>query len=184
MSFIDYGSVVKKNGKIIQKNFFMNMKESVGFTINKIKRSYKSSCNCYDYESDRYIKTPTHEDYYIKINNNQFSYFGDKDFLVCVYKNIVRIIDNGRIIFEFSDLDDWFGYTTNLHKFHKIYTIKGVKLDIKRLFNNNRYRLRFWYKGDLYECLFGYGVDVNKNLWYYSCSSEKEYVKNWFKESK
>ena len=67
MAFIDYGSVVKKNGEIIQKDFFMDMKESVGFTLGKLE--YK------DWTNDEII-----------INGNFFSYMGDKDFLICIYR--------------------------------------------------------------------------------------------------
>ena len=181
MAFIDYGSVVKKNGKIIQKDSFMNMKEAVGFTINKIKQSYKDDWECWleddNYNKIKLLKTPKHKDYNVKVNGNYFSYIGDKDLLICIYKEQVTIISHGHIL-----KNEYLGWFGNVKKYNLSFEIAGVKFHIKRLFNENRYKMRFEYKGNLYEVLFGYGVDVNKKIWYYSGDKEKIWVYNWFKE--
>ena len=62
------------------------------------------------------------------------------------------------------------------------FTLNGVDFRIKRLAKDrNRYKLRFTYKGDLYEVLYGYGVDINKDSWYGVSPTERRYIDNWFK---
>ncbi|ACA44278.1 hypothetical protein CFSAN001628_007746 [Clostridium botulinum CFSAN001628] len=40
----------------------------------------------------------------------------------------------------------------------------SIELNIKAFYGSNRYKLRFWYKGDLYETIYGYSVDLDINL--------------------
>ena len=42
MAFIDYGAIAFKNGKCIQNSFFMDMKESIGRSIDGIDGNYFS----------------------------------------------------------------------------------------------------------------------------------------------
>ena len=44
--------------------------------------------------------------------------------------------------------------------------MNGVRLDIKRLDDDHRYYLRFWYQHDCYEAIYGYGIDQNLNYCY------------------
>ncbi|NFD57280.1 hypothetical protein [Clostridium botulinum] len=37
----------------------------------------------------------------------------------------------------------------------------SIELNIKAFYGSNRYKLRFWYKGDLYETIYGYSVDLD-----------------------
>lgn len=179
MAYIDYGSVVKKNGIIIQKEMFMDMKKAVGFRIKSIKQSYKETV----YEDDENYKphTPKHYDYNHIVDGNYFSYIGDKDLLVCVVKCRLLFISNGRIIKCINGMEEDMTYWWWERKSFK-FEVNGVKFYIKRLADNRgRYKLRFEYKGDLYEVLYGYGVDVNKNLWYDLTPKERRYINNWFK---
>lgn len=179
MAMIDYGSVVKKNGKIIQTEMFMNMKESVGFVIDKElvfkskyrEQLYDENYNAIGYEDKECIET-------VRPNGNFFSYLGDKELLVLVYKGTLIFISNDEIIKIQNDL--WYDYELP-YKLQKLeFTINGVDFKIKRLFNQNRYKLRFTYKGELYEVLYGYGVDVNKDDWYNVSPKERRYIDNWF----
>jgi hypothetical protein len=68
MAMMDYGSVVKKNGVIIQKEMFMEMKEAVGFEIRSIEHNYWNDGKTYN----------------TKIEGEYFSYIGDEELLVCV----------------------------------------------------------------------------------------------------
>ena len=156
MAMIDYGSVVKKNGKIIQDKLFMDMNESVGFTI----------------------KTIPYRGYNEQIEGNYFSYMGDSEMLVCIYKQQILIISNGDILkywnLATSD-EDW-------KKYNLSFSLNGVDFKLKRSkYAKTRYKLRFIYKCDTYECLFGLGVDVNKNYWHYESKPEIRYVEKWFK---
>lgn len=177
MAMIDYGSVVKKNGIIIQEEMFMNMKKSVGFRIKSIKQSYKESI----YEDDKNYKphTPKHYDYKLRIDGNYFSYMGDEDLLLCIYKCGIIFISHGRIIKHINGLEE--NWNLPYEPMVLNFNLKGIDFHIKRLKPNaSRYKLRFWYKGNLYECLYGYGVDVNKNIWYDVKPNEQRFIDNWF----
>lgn len=177
MAFIDYGSVVKKNGEIIQKDFFMKMKDAVGFRIKSIKRSRKETI--WEDSKDYKPHTPKHYDYKMRIEGNYFSYIGDEELLICIRRCGLVFISHGRIIKMINYLNEEYGLPYERQALN--FELKGVKFHIKRLFGQSRYKLRFCYKGDLYECLYGYGVDVNKNIWYDVTPRERRYIDNWFK---
>lgn len=176
MAMIDYGSVVKKNGVIIQKDMFMDMKEDLGFVINKAPYSYKT--NVYDDNYNVIGQEVVNTD--LDINGNYFSYIGDKEFLICIYKGLLQVLVNGKIVYTNHDLfpKEELPYQ---HQSLRL-NIEGVRISIKRLTEDRqRYKLRLIYKGDLYECLYGYGVDVNKNYWYYKNDKEKRKVLEWYR---
>ena len=105
---------------------------------------------------------------------------GDKDFLICIYKSQLVIISNNKI-----EEIIWYGTEKGdiilPYKKQSLHIeILGIKLHIKRLYNNNRFKLRFWYKGDLYECIYGYGVDIDKNIWYDVKPNEQRFIDDWF----
>lgn len=181
MAMIDYGSVVKKNGKIIQVKMFMDMKESVGFEIDKeliLKSTYREQVydddyNVVGYEEKEYIRK-------VVPNDNFFSYIGDKELLILVYKGTLIFISNEEILKIQNDL--WLDYELPYELQKLDFTLNGVDFRIKRLAKDrNRYKLRFTYKGDLYEVLYGYGVDINKDSWYGVSPTERRYIDNWFK---
>lgn len=178
MAYSDYGSVVKKNGEIIQNEMFMDMKKAVGFRINSIKKSYKETV----YKDDENYKphTPKHYDYKLRIDGEYFSYIGDEDLLLCIYKCGIVFISHGRVIKYINDMEEDYNYFWWERKSFN-FEVKNVKFHMKRLADDrNRYRLRFFYKGDLYEVLYGYGVDVNKNIWYDVTPKERRYIDKWF----
>lgn len=165
MAMIDYGSVAKKNGKIIQRDMFMNMKEAVGFEIKSAK---------YNIDGNVFEET---------IKGNYFSYIGDKDLLICVYKCGLTIVSNNKVLRFINGLekDPYLNYKTMVYKFE----VNGVKFYLKRLNEqSNRYKLRFEYKNNLYEVLYGYGVDVDKNKWYDVTKKERRYINKWFNKNK
>lgn len=174
MAMRDYGSVVKKNGIIIQNEWFMDMKESLGFSIEKIPYSYIE--NIYNDDYSKVIGTKV-VDSELTINDNYFSYMGDEELLICVYKGYLTIISNG----EFIQIEELEASSFIPFQFKKKYfTVNGINFRITRLYDNNRYKLRFWYKGDLYECLYGYGVNISLNYWYDVKPTERRYLKRWF----
>jgi len=160
MAVIDYGSIVKKNGVIVQKEIFMDMEKAVGFTIDKL-----------------YCR---HLDTFTNVNDGFFSYMGDKDFLICVFKTQLWLIEKKEI-----KKIIWYGTDDGsiklpYKKYALSFNFNGIDFTIKRLFSQNRYKLRFWYKNDLYECLYGYGVDIDKNAWYNVSPKEKRFLNRWF----
>lgn len=175
MAMIDYGSVVKKNGAIIQKEIFMDMKEAVGFTIKNIQYSYIRN----DYDKDYNIIRKRKYTDIVDVDGNYFSYIGDKDLLVCVYKGTLMFISNNEVVKVQRDL--WLDYNLPYELQKLDFTVNGVEFNIKRLAKDrNRYKLRFSYKGNLYEVLYGYGVDVDKDVWYDVSKKERRYIDNWF----
>lgn len=173
MAFVDYGSVVKKNGKIIQTDFFMDMKEAVGFVLDEVDYEYPETT--WDDEKFNFIETGNIVKTKKKVNDEYFSYIGDRDFLICIYKGSLTIISNNNVIKIINDISYYDP------KMKESYIVNGVKLNIKRTAPGcRRYRLTFEYKGDKYDCFYGYGVDVNKKAWYYSSKREKNKIMRWF----
>lgn len=157
MASLDYGCIVKKNGKILnyeKHEFSHDMKRIVGFEVDEI--------------DGKEIK-----DYF-------FNFMGDEDLLVCMYKNIIAVFD----VKEKKLLHDEWNIHDELYRdcYRKILNIKGTRIDIKRLGEGYRYRVRMWYKGDLWEALYGYGVAYKTDYWYALNRSLKNYVVDWMKE--
>lgn len=157
MASLDYGCIVKKNGKILnyeKHEFSHDMKRIVGFEVDEI--------------DGKEIK-----DYF-------FNFMGDEDLLVCMYKNIIAVFDvkENKLLHNEWDIHD------ELYRgcYRKILNIKGTRIDIKRLGEGYRYRVRMWYKGDLWEALYGYGVAYKTDYWYALNRSLKNYVVDWMKE--
>ena len=166
---------LKRMERLFKKIFFMDMKEAVGFILNEVDYEYEETT--WDDDKFDFVKTGKIIKTKLKINDEYFSYIGDKKFLVCIYKGMIKVISNGEVIKIINDM----GYDNS--KLIEEHEINGVKFHIKRTYPGcNRYRLQFKYKGDKYDCLYGYGVDVNKNSWYYSCKRERNKIMRWFKD--
>jgi len=161
MAMVDYGAVLKKNGIVIHRDdFFMDMQKAVGFTIDSLIDE---------------------DGYNYQINGNYFVYIGDKELLICVYKTQLLIISNNKIVNRVfgANVDSY-----SIHdKFRLKFEVNGIKFDIKRISYGNMYLLRFWYKGNLYECIYGYGVDNSLKNWYYNNNRERRIAKNFFKNN-
>ncbi|AMN31064.1 hypothetical protein BFS06_14515 [Clostridium perfringens] len=153
MAYADYGAIVKKNGKVLNKNheFYHEMKDIVGFEIDKI--------------GDRAVK-----EFY-------FNFMGDEDLLVCMYKNILTIFNpkENKIVYDTWNIHDEWGNDC----YRKIVDINGTKVDIKRLDDGYRYRVRMWHKGNLWEAIYGYGVAYKIDYWYGMKPKIKNYIENW-----
>jgi hypothetical protein len=158
MAALDYGSIVKVNGKMVQTKMFMDMKKSVGYTVSKSVYGGNE----------------------IEIKGNFFSYLGDKEFTVCVYKTCLVFLLKGKVVKVIHGTDN--NYDLPYEKFTHKDNINGIKIMIKgNKTGEYRYKLRFWYKNNLYECIYGYGVDLNLKYWYNLHNNEKNYLsKYWF----
>lgn len=161
MAMMDYGSIVKKNGKIIQTDMFMDMKEALGFELLEAKYEYNGNI-----EKQR-------------VEGNYTSYMGDEELLVCVYKCRATFIVGNKIVKNIYNLNEGLHYGEDLMSIK--FDINGVSFHIKRLFGQNRYQMKFRYKGDSYDCIFGYGVDLNIKLWYNLGRKERRFLIKWMK---
>lgn len=143
MAVMDYGAILKINGKLININqsLFMDMKETVGFTIDPIPYQHEYNGTVY---SDVYV-----------IDGNYFIYFGDENILFCVYKTLLRAVVNSNEVYDF-----YFDY--NEKKVVKYFEINGSTIKIKKICDQyNKIHASVQYNGNRYEVIYGYGIDNN-----------------------
>ena len=182
MAMIDYGAILKKNGKIVNRNqFFMNMEEAVGWTDSP--RIRHNDCNYTDEtgyslcmtcpranfihhsdpelgEWESFESDCRNNKFSIKsIGGNWFAYAGDTEFVVGFYKHQVMTWYKGEQKIHWLRWD----YT---RKYSIYIEVGGTKLHFKALSENkDAYYGRIRYKGDLYEVVFGYGIDPTQSTW-------------------
>ncbi|MBS5083240.1 MAG: hypothetical protein KH031_24155 [Clostridiales bacterium] len=86
MAMIDYGALLRINGKFINKNIGLFMNQSnTGYILEKAR--YKNS---------------SVNDKYININGNFYVYAGDKNLLLTFHKGSFYVISNGIILKSIS----------------------------------------------------------------------------------
>ena len=182
MAMIDYGAILKKNGKIQNYNqLFMAMEVAVGWTDSpRIKyedcdyfdKDGRSDCvNCpranfihhshldlgdwITFDSDCHNNNlPVG-----KMCGNWFVYAGDTELVVGFYKQMVMTWYKG------EQKVHWLRWDYN-NKYSVYLEVGGVKMKFKALSSHKDvYYGRFRYKGDLYEVVFGYGIDPNQKTW-------------------
>lgn len=201
MAMIDYGAILKKNGKIVNRNqFFMDMETAVGWTDNP--RIKYEDCDCfYDGESDCMhcprANRKVWDDGFIILNydcrgnepprntirGNWFAYAGDTEFVVGFYKQCVLLWTPER------EEVIWLNWGQGCKISHH-FNINGIKLHFRAVTEcRNVYYGRFHYKGDLYEVVFGYGIDPNQATWNrvkkeYCDKKTVKFVDNFWIESK
>ena len=168
MAMIDYGCLIKKNGKLIAgQDIFTEAIKTVGFTNDVL--------------------------------NNCHACCGDKDLVFWFYKDFMRVYDSEMKELLSVGYDSWNYYSCYRNDsmtlkdyerekmvMHQRYSLEkevnGIKLKFKRLDEGNRYKLRFWYKNDLYEVIYGYGVDNNLDYFYGLAENKKAYIRKWLGE--
>lgn len=177
MAMFDYGAILKKNGKIVNRNqLFMDMEEAVGWIDNP--RIKYEDCDCFYYGESNCSNCPRAsrivlDNYFTilkhdcrgnepprnTIRDNWFAYAGDTELVVGFYKQMVMTWYKGE---QKVYLLRW-----DYEKKYSIYIeVGGTKLHFKALSENkNVYYGRFHYKGDLYEVVFGYGIDPTQSTW-------------------
>ena len=158
MASIDYGAILKVNDKFINKDcdLFMRMKDCVGFTL----------------------KTAYHNKYGdINIDGNYFVYAGDENLLMCFYKGSCVVVSNGVILGVYSTefkSETFFLDETKLTISRLDNTYKKDEYDCK--YRSYRFKATWEYKGNKYECIYGYGIETYSDIW--------EEIRNRFDYSK
>lgn len=200
MSMIDYGALLKVNGKFINKNkdMFMDMQEAVGFILEK-------------------ATYPKWKD--ININGNFYVYAGSEDLLLCFYKTYFYVIKNGNIVRVYAGNDfkseslfvgnviikvehldnDLLIDKAEVDKYYKEVLLKKQWFRyVKRIgeinrkkplkYKTQRYIASWEYNNNKYEVIFGYGVDPNEEIWediknksYDFTDKERNIIDKWFK---
>lgn len=138
MAMIDYGAIVFKNGKQVNHNMFMDMKEAVGWSDENLSGE---SCGPH-------------------LSGNYFAYIGDKDLVIAFYKNLFTIVtieyEHGEQIL--SKKTEYLSDTPYSWWKWQDY-IGDEKCTVTK--RNGYYIMRWTYKENRYKVYFGYGVDVN-----------------------
>ena len=183
MAMIDYGAILKKNGKIQNRNeFFMDMETAVGWTDNPRIRYEDCDCiddtgysNCSECPRAHFLtfSDPELGEWKIlekdcrcqnfngsyKMGGNWFVYAGDTDFVVGFYKHQVMTWYKGEQQVHWLRWDYAGKYSIYLE-------VGSTKMKFKALSDHKDvYYGRFYYKDDLYEVVFGYGIDPNQKTW-------------------
>ena len=209
MAMLDYGAVVKKDGRIISDvhgDLFQNLTELSG---GELHEEYEDIL----LEGD---KEPTHtlvKSEYIgdesvrahtvnlsgpvewekkSVIHNYFAVVGDKDFLIAIYKWCLLVFDHEKEIAYYGFGDGDLHYEDSLwrikHKVVKHLETPFGDIKIKEWDNKNIGTAAFRYKGHNYEILFGYGVDVNVNyifsntIYKYLSKKLANRIRRWFKQ--
>lgn len=164
MAMLDYGAVVKKNGKIISTKMFENF-SSLKYEEKEIIKTDEDGIEYPNFETlvdETIVQTLDGDEK--SMAGNYFALIGDKDMLIGFYKDWFTLAIDKKVI----DNTDYFTWVSSEHKrdFVKEYPVLG-KINIKRLDKRIDYCnvlvASFTYKSDKYEVMFGYGVDVNVN---------------------
>ena len=174
MAMIDYGAVVIKNGKVINKNmFFMNMLEAVGWVDKRrirhedcdvftdpdlmIAQSNCEHCSRAKFRVfDDGEKIPIEDchgeplpDKTPHIDHNYFAYVGDQHFTVAFYKyTSIILVDKAEKKYMWC-LED---ATHRKHK-SKRFECGGVNIHMKEI-SDDVYHMSFQYKGDFYNIIY------------------------------
>ena len=179
MAFLDYGAVVKKNGKIITNPFgdlFQNY-SSFTYESNDNWETIKDDSvvtfkhtSSLKYEDNHFIDVdPYDEEEQTSLCGNYFAVIGDPECAIAFYKTycsiaLNKIVDNRPVNQGINRT--YYGIEGNYD------TKKPLKIDcklvrqfkVKRFSPNTDYNIylaRFYYKDDVYEVLYGYGIDPN-----------------------
>ncbi len=212
MAMIDYGAILKVDGKFVNKNKGLFMKTS--------DTGYDPPEEAYD---SRYDNT-------IGINGNYYVYAGDEEFLLCFYKCYFYVVSKEKVIFSYMADDDFNHYfilpngkeitvkhldanfytedsilDEDIYKMASDYRKNNKTKQLKFLqrvfksqyrykknplrFKTNRYVATWEHNNHKYECIFGYGIEPNKDVWdeikleHYDFSEhERNIIDSWFGE--
>ncbi len=211
MAMIDYGAILRVDGKFVNKNkgLFMEVSDT-------------------GYEPPEKVYDPKYNNTF-SIKGNYFVYAGDENFLVCFYKCYLCAVNKNKIIFDYWGDDFSHQFILPNEKIIKVEHLDNMRykespffdddiLDIaseyrknnktrqlKRLhrilksrhrysknpykYKTNRYIATWEHNGHNYECIFGYGIDPNEEVWedikdehYDFTDIERNIIDMWFKE--
>ncbi|MBR1454151.1 MAG: hypothetical protein IJ593_05860 [Lachnospiraceae bacterium] len=183
MAMLDYGALVFKNGKLMNRNqMFMDMKSAVNWVdienvrytdcdnIDKFTGYEHSDC----YNCGRAIdrsgygldckNNPINDN---KLNNNWSAYAGDEHLTVCTYK-----VKSAFVLNKNTEFTAW---GTLLYKDNKRvddvnsrmslrFTVGDTKVHL-RCIGYNILQIRFTSNCNFYNVIYGYAIDSNIDVW-------------------
>lgn len=212
MSMIDYGAMLKVNGVFINKNKDLLMNKSdTGYYLEK---AYYEDIKDYLFVSNYFNAMIGDEDFLICFYKTYF-YVISKEKVIhidhcypCLSYTYLfnKIFDNEKFpevkiellnknyVYEYRNTDKY-GLQNFIDSFGKR---KGILLFNRMFKNNNRYFYKYYtrrriatfsYNENKYECIFGYGIDPNEEVWK-EISENKQYdlqpeeiktINEWFR---
>lgn len=150
MAIVDYGCIVLKNGVNIQKERFMNMEKTLGFSIDEVEDHSMWWYN-------KKIGTIRIKDYF-------FGYAGNKECFLCFYKMAFCVVEND-VITRHYDIENYFipfnkgdyssrfssdYITTETNRLIKIKSINGVSRFVVEFIDSDKNKWKIFY---------GFGID-------------------------
>lgn len=183
MAGIDYGALLRVNGKLINKDVAFMESSDTGYIC----------------------KEATSKDGSIDVDGNYFVYAGDESFLVVFYKTYFHVIIDNKIVYfyvgsnfvseEFTisghtikvdHLDKNYHYVNDYPRmndstFNILKEVHGIKYTKRKMYRMAKRRKRSrsyclsdrfisWvHNGNKYECIFGYGIDSSLSVWKEIC---------------
>ena len=96
------------------------------------------------------------------MDGQYFVYAGDSELVVATYKMILRVASNGELgpmWFALNNENELYNDKKVRHEYYK-----GVYLTIK-IVSDGVYHVKFTYKGDFYNIIYGYGIDSDFKIW-------------------
>lgn len=192
MAMIDYGAVAFKNGKQLNHTLFMDMLDAVGW-IDRPRRRYpdcehvdEKGFSVCDENCPRITKKTYHNDKvgdYVaiyadcrgndwtdefgKIDGNYYAYVGDEHLTVAVYKYTARIVLDKETVFSLWAADDYESFSSFRlwNRLSSCVDVAGVKIYAKTILPGQVNRIHFYYNGDYYDVVYGFGIDPNMQIW-------------------
>lgn len=172
MAVSDYGAVAKKNGKLLiaSKDNWMQNFTDLKYETKEVYVEEKDGLGYYE---DRVVVDETlvegynyqtkQQEMFSMIDRSQIL-IGDKEMMFSTYKQSFDIAIDGKLIQDLPFMYEWF------EKHKKDYVVelpKVGRITVRRLDKKPRWYnifiATFYYKGDKYEVMFGYGVDKDLN---------------------
>lgn len=129
MAMIDYGAIAFRDGVCIQKDYFMSMKDAVGYTVDGIEGNYFS---------------------FVGDDELTFAFYRCR---LSIIKDKNNQNDMEEIFFNHTHFVGWKKYAN-----YVIVKNDFVDYEVKNL-GHNSYKFTTEYKGHKYKVIFGYGID-------------------------
>ena len=182
MAMIDYGAVVKKNGKIIS-----NVKGGLFQNFTNLK--YIENENYETIVDETIVSGVNWEGKPIEFSmaGNYFVLIGDEHFLIGFYKEHFEIAIDKHLCNDVPNTYDWFDkhikpLTFTINNEITITISLAQKDHTEPCWHMGVYVTKFTYNGDNYEVLFGYCVDPSIKYTFSNSNYYQHKRKNLFKK--
>ena len=98
----------------------------------------------------------------VPYKGNYFAYVGDRELTFCFYKHYCGVVVNGRQTQSLYGADC--SYNDRGHMSYRG-EANGIPYHIRNVGGRNVWLFSARYKGDTYNVIYGYGIDVDRKCW-------------------